>query len=140
MWTLHALNGTIEHLTARKQSEHASSRASSLSLLTHASLTAYKKLMFTKLYRILLGAVVVVFAFFVVSSFAFTQAGGESSADAWSVRWMLLDGWLGSLYFVGESSALTYSPSLTDTLDCYSLHCHRVRLAPNRLQRASVHV
>ena len=42
MWTLHALNATIEHLAARKQT--------------------YKKMMFTKLYRILLGAVVSIFA------------------------------------------------------------------------------
>lgn len=96
--------------------------------------------MFTKLYRILLGAVVIVFAFFVVSSFAFTQAGGESSADAWSVRWMLLDGWLGSLYFVGEfSCTAARAASRANTLPS-SLHCNRLGLAPYGLQRPLVHV
>ncbi|CEH15669.1 Predicted membrane protein [Ceraceosorus bombacis] len=80
MWTLHALNGTIEHLTARKQT--------------------FKKNMFTKLYRILLGAVVAIGIFFVMSSVAFARVGGESAAEAWPYRWLLMDGWLGSLYFV----------------------------------------
>lgn len=40
MWILHSLNSTIEHLTVRKQT--------------------FKRMMFTKLYRVLVGAVVVI--------------------------------------------------------------------------------
>ncbi len=83
MWTLHSLHGTIQHLTARKQT--------------------FKRTMFQNLYRILVAAVVVVFAFFVISSLAFSQSGSESFAPrSWPYRWFLLDGWLGSLYFIGE--------------------------------------
>ncbi|PWN48318.1 hypothetical protein IE53DRAFT_370721, partial [Violaceomyces palustris] len=78
-WIMHSLNHSIDHLTARKQT--------------------FKKMMFTKLYRILLGAVIVIFLFFVISSIAFSQSGGEGfSPKTWAYRWFLLDGWLGSLY------------------------------------------
>ena len=42
------------------------------------------------------------FAFFVISSIAFSQSGGAGFApNTWPYRWFLLDGWLGSLYFIG---------------------------------------
>lgn len=57
--------------------------------------------MFSQLYRILLGAVVAIFAFFVLTSIAFSQSGGESfSPTTWPYRWFLLDGWMGILYLV----------------------------------------
>lgn len=57
--------------------------------------------MFSQLYRILLGAVVAIFAFFVLTSIAFSQSGGESfSPSTWPYRWFLLDGWMGILYLV----------------------------------------
>lgn len=78
-WIMNSLNRSIEHLTQRKQT--------------------FKKSMFVKLHRILLGAVVVIFAFFIISSIAFSQSGGEGFApNTWQYRWFLLDGWLALLY------------------------------------------
>jgi hypothetical protein len=79
-WIMNSLNRSIEYLTQRKQT--------------------FKRSMFVKLHRILLGAVVVIFAFFIISSLAFSQSGGEGFApNTWQYRWFLLDGWLGLLYF-----------------------------------------
>ncbi|CDS01604.1 hypothetical protein [Sporisorium scitamineum] len=79
-WTMNSLNRSIEYLTQRKQT--------------------FKKSMFVKLHRILLGAVVVIFAFFIISSIAFSQSGGQGFApNTWQYRWFLLDGWLALLYF-----------------------------------------
>lgn len=40
------------------------------------------------------------FAFFVISTIAFSQSAGEGFApNTWQYRWFLLDGWLGLLYF-----------------------------------------
>ncbi|CBQ68875.1 related to PTM1-member of the major facilitator superfamily [Sporisorium reilianum SRZ2] len=79
-WTMNSLSHSIEYLTQRKQT--------------------FKKSMFVKLHRILLGAVVVIFAFFIISSIAFLQSGGEGFApNTWQYRWFLLDGWLALLYF-----------------------------------------
>ncbi|TKY89485.1 hypothetical protein EX895_002016 [Sporisorium graminicola] len=79
-WTMNSLNHSIEYLTQRKQT--------------------FKKSMFVKLHRILLAAVVIIFAFFIISSVAFSQSGGEGFApNTWQYRWFLLDGWLALLYF-----------------------------------------
>lgn len=81
VWIMYSLNTTIQDLETRKQS--------------------YKKGMFTRLYRILIGAVIVIFAFFVISSMSFSSRLDENYApDTWQSRWWLLDGWLGLLYLV----------------------------------------
>lgn len=78
MWSL---NATIQDLETRKQS--------------------FKKQMFTRLYRILMGAVVVIAAFFVITSMSFSNRLEEDfAAETWQNRWLLLDGWLGLLYLV----------------------------------------
>lgn len=85
MWTLHSLNATIQYLTSRKHT--------------------FKGQMFRKLYRILVCAVVAIFAFFILTSIAFSQSGSEGfSPSVWSFRWFLLDGWMGLLYLVVFSS------------------------------------
>ncbi|GAA98706.1 uncharacterized protein L969DRAFT_83759 [Mixia osmundae IAM 14324] len=81
MWIMYSLNSTIADLTARKQT--------------------FKKLMFTRLYRILIGAIIVIASFFVISSVSFSSRLDDNYApDTWQTRWFLLDGWLGSLYFI----------------------------------------
>ncbi|KAE8217969.1 hypothetical protein CF319_g8062 [Tilletia indica] len=84
MWTLRSLNSTIDHLTARKQ--------------------RFKVSMFKKLHRILSIAVLVIFLFFVISTVSFGSAIETFSSRTWAYRWLLLDGWLGTLYFVVFSS------------------------------------
>lgn len=90
MWSL---NATIKDLETRKQS--------------------FKKSMFTRLYRILMGAVVVIAAFFVITSMSFSNRFEEDfAADTWRNRWLLLDGWLGLLYLVCFCAiAYTWRPS-----------------------------
>ncbi|CAO1633579.1 unnamed protein product [Parajaminaea phylloscopi] len=81
MWSLNSLNATIQHLTTRKQ--------------------LFKLAYFLRLYRILIGAVVVIGVFFVASSVAFSQSGGENfPSQTWRWRWFLLDGWTATLYLV----------------------------------------
>ena len=76
---MYALNSTIADLETRKQS--------------------FKKQMFTKLYRVLIGAVIIITAFFVISSISFSNRLEDDFApDTWQTRWWLLDGWLGLLY------------------------------------------
>ncbi|KAL5494927.1 hypothetical protein ACEPAI_389 [Sanghuangporus weigelae] len=80
LWIMYALNTTITQLTVRKQ--------------------RYKLSMFTKLHRILLGVVIIISIFFVVSSLSFSNRLAEDfAANTWKVRWWLLDGWLSLLYF-----------------------------------------
>jgi hypothetical protein len=56
---------------------------------------------FSRLYRILICAVIVIFAFFVISSLSFSNRLDEDfGADTWKTRWILLDGWLSVLYLV----------------------------------------
>lgn len=76
MWSL---NTTIQDLETRKQS--------------------FKKQMFTRLYRILVAAVIVILTFFVITSMSFSNRLDEDyAAETWKSRWWLLDGWLGLLY------------------------------------------
>jgi len=72
LWIMFALNTTMAHLKQRKQ--------------------RYKLGMFTKLYRILLGAVAIIAAFFVVSTMSFSARFAEGETP---------------LSFVGVSSPLT---------------------------------
>ena len=68
LWIMFALNTTMAHLKQRKQ--------------------RYKLGMFTKLYRILLGAVAVIAIFFVVSTMSFSArfAEGKASSSLWMFR------------------------------------------------------
>lgn len=93
VWIMWSLNATIRDLEARKQS--------------------FKKSMFTRVYRILMGAVVVIVAFFVITSISFSNRFEEDfAADTWQNRWLLLDGWLGLLYLVCFCAiAYTWRPS-----------------------------
>lgn len=57
--------------------------------------------MFTKLYRVLVVAVIIIGAFFVLSSLSFSnRLDQDYGPDTWQTRWVLMDGWLGLLYFV----------------------------------------
>ncbi|ELU38666.1 protein PTM1 [Rhizoctonia solani AG-1 IA] len=81
LWIMYALNGTMAELADRKQT--------------------YKLSMFRTLYRILLCAVIVIGAFFVVSSMSFSNRLDEDYApETWETRWYLLDAWLAILYLV----------------------------------------
>jgi hypothetical protein len=75
--------------------------------------SAFKGQMFRKLYRILIFAVVAIFAFFVLTSIAFSQSATEDfSPNVWSYRWFLLDGWMGTLYLaVFASIAWLWRPT-----------------------------
>ncbi|KIM88622.1 hypothetical protein PILCRDRAFT_2830 [Piloderma croceum F 1598] len=85
LWILYSLNATIAQLRARKQ--------------------RYKLAMFTKLYRILLLTVVIIFIFFVISTLSFSDRLAEDyAAKSWRVRWWLLDGYLALLYLVAFSA------------------------------------
>ena len=76
-----SLNATILDLETRKQS--------------------FKKQLFTRLYRILVGALIVIAAFFVITSMSFSNRLDEDYVpDTWQNRWWMLDGWLGMLYLV----------------------------------------
>ncbi|CAA7265932.1 unnamed protein product [Cyclocybe aegerita] len=93
LWIMYALNATIAHLRSRKQ--------------------RYKLKMFERLYYILLFTVLVIAAFFVVSSMSFSGRLAEDyAAKTWRLRWWLLDGWLALLYLVGfVSIALLWRPN-----------------------------
>ncbi|KAG5654686.1 hypothetical protein H0H81_007442 [Sphagnurus paluster] len=95
LWIMYALNATIAQLRARKQK--------------------YKLKMFERLYYILLGAVVVIAIFFVVSSLSFSGRLAEDyAAKSWRVRWWLLDGWLALLYLSAFSAiAFLWRPLLS---------------------------
>ncbi|KAG9083726.1 hypothetical protein FRC07_013836, partial [Ceratobasidium sp. 392] len=81
LWIMYALNGTMAELAERKQT--------------------YKLSMFRTLYRILLVAVIIIGAFFVVSSMSFSNRLDEDYApETWETRWYLLDAWLAILYLV----------------------------------------
>ena len=91
----------------------------------------YKLRMFQRLHLVLLFAVLVVIAFFVVSSMSFSGRLAEGSwsmfllflylsssystdylAKTWRLRWWLLDGWLALLYLVCFIAiALIWRPS-----------------------------
>ncbi|KAM0745675.1 hypothetical protein T439DRAFT_307608 [Meredithblackwellia eburnea MCA 4105] len=81
MWIMWSLNSTIADLASRRQT--------------------FKKSMFTNLYRILVIAVIVIGAFFIISSLSFSnRLDQDFGPKTWQSRWVLLDGWLGFLYGV----------------------------------------
>ncbi|ANB14766.1 Ptm1p [Sugiyamaella lignohabitans] len=81
VWILSSLTGTIKYLESHKQ---------------HVKANMYKNL-----WRILLGSIIVIFAFFFINSLILA---GESTLDFitkhWESRWFILDGWLNVVYFV----------------------------------------
>ncbi|CAE6449385.1 unnamed protein product [Rhizoctonia solani] len=93
LWIMYALNGTMAELADRKQT--------------------YKLGMFRTLYRILLLAVIIIGAFFVVSSMSFSNRLDEDYApETWETRWYLLDAWLAILYLaVFTSIAFLWRPT-----------------------------
>lgn len=85
VWTLNSLNYTMKDLLERKQS--------------------VKAMMYRKLWYIILGSIVIIFAFFFLNSFSFA---GRSNPDFvpnnWKTRWFILDGWLNIVYFLDIAS------------------------------------
>lgn len=85
VWTLNSLNYTMKDLLERKQS--------------------VKAMMYRKLWYIILGSIVVIFAFFFLNSFSFA---GRSNPDFvpnnWKTRWFILDGWLNIVYLADIAS------------------------------------
>lgn len=56
---------------------------------------------FINLHRVLLFAVIVIVAFFIISSLSFSSRLSEDfGPTTWQTSWILLDGWLGILYLV----------------------------------------
>jgi len=81
LWIMHALTGTITELRARKQ--------------------RYKLRMFRRLQLILIAAVIIIAAFFVLSTMSFSDRLSEDFApNSWRWRWWLIDGYLALLYLV----------------------------------------
>lgn len=81
LWIMHGLSGTIAELRQRKQ--------------------RYKLRMFRRLQLILIGAVIIIAAFFVLSSMSFSDRMSEDFApNSWRWRWWLIDGYLALLYLV----------------------------------------
>uniref|UniRef100_A0A060T7W3 ARAD1B23342p n=1 Tax=Blastobotrys adeninivorans TaxID=409370 RepID=A0A060T7W3_BLAAD len=81
VWILASLTSTIKYLEERKQ--------------------AIKAHMYRTLWRLLLGSIIIIFAFFFINSLILTT---KSTLDfittSWKSRWFLLDGWLNVVYFV----------------------------------------
>lgn len=81
VWILSALAQTTQELENKKQ---------------HVKAEMYKNL-----WRLLLGSIIVIFAFFFINSMVYAN---ESTLDFvtkhWQNRWFLLDGWLNVVYFV----------------------------------------
>lgn len=100
-----SLNTTIADLGARRQTNKKTSKPHSHLVVSSTMLKVLRApshcTVFTRLYRILVGAVIVIFAFFVISSMSFSNRLDEDfGADTWKTRWVLLDGWLSVLYLV----------------------------------------
>ncbi|KAG2367769.1 protein PTM1 [Suillus spraguei] len=113
MWILYSLNGTMRQLSVRKQK--------------------YKLRMFKHLYYILLGTVVIIAVFFVISSVSFSDRLAEDyAAKSWQIRWWLLDGYLALLYFFTFwSIAYLWRPSENNrrlAMIMTSIHFNNVRL------------
>lgn len=79
MWIIVSLNGTILHLSQRKQRS--------------------KLAMFKRLWRILVISVIAIFAFFVISTMSLSGRLEEDyAARNWKYRWVLLDASLAVIY------------------------------------------
>ena len=80
-WIIVSLNGTILHLSQRKQRS--------------------KLAMFKRLWRILVMSVIAIFAFFVISTMSLSGRLEEDyAARNWRYRWVLLDASLAFIYLV----------------------------------------
>lgn len=81
VWILSALTTTIKFLEDKKQNVKAN--------------------MYKTLWRILLGSILVIFAFFLINSLIFSKESNlEFITTHWMSRWFLFDGWLNVVYFV----------------------------------------
>lgn len=100
MWIMWSLNSTIADLAARRQTFKKSSTQPPTPMLetTHSPVFAT---VFVNLYRILIVAVIIIGAFFVISSLSFSnRLDQDFGPKTWQTRWVLLDGWLGVLYAI----------------------------------------
>ncbi|KAK4057820.1 hypothetical protein OIO90_001039 [Microbotryomycetes sp. JL221] len=97
MWIMFSLNSTITDLDSRRQT--------------------YKKTMFTRLYRILVMTVIVVLAFFAISTLSFSsRLDTNFGSKTWQTRWILLDAWLSVLYLVSFTLiAFLWRPTSSNT-------------------------
>ncbi|KAI5810974.1 lung seven transmembrane receptor-domain-containing protein [Peziza echinospora] len=79
--TLNSLNLTMKELIERKQN--------------------VKSLMYKRLWWVLLGSIIVIFAFFFLNSLTFAGHGTPDFAPThWKTRWFVLDGWLNLVYLI----------------------------------------
>lgn len=88
VWTLNSLKHTQKSLAERKQHQ--------------------KGLMYKRLSFVLLGSILIIFAFFFVNSFTFSEHGSPDFAPThWKTRWFVLDGWL-NLVYLGDLAAVAW--------------------------------
>lgn len=81
LWIMYGLQGTMTELLARKQT--------------------YKLSMYRKLHYILIGAVLIILGFFVITSMSFSSRYEEDFlAGSWPYRWWLMDGYLTILFLI----------------------------------------
>lgn len=81
LWILSSLTATIKDLNERKQN--------------------VKALMYRRLWRLLFGSILVIFAFFFINSLLFADRNATDFVPRhWKSRWFVLDGWLNVIYFV----------------------------------------
>lgn len=79
LWTLTSLGKTIRELDSKRQN--------------------IKALMYKRLWRLILGSVLVIFGFFFLNSILFVGSGVPDFAPAnWRTRWFVLDGWLNIVF------------------------------------------
>lgn len=80
IWILSSLTQTIRELVQKKQ---------------HVKAEMYKNL-----WRLLLGSIIVIFAFLFINSLIFaSESTMEFITRYWQIRWFILDGWLNVVYF-----------------------------------------
>ena len=94
VWTLNSLKLTQKSLAERKQHQ--------------------KGLMYKRLWWVILGSIIVIFAFFFINSFTFTEHGSPDFAPThWKTRWFVLDGWL-NLVYLADLAAIAWLWRPTD--------------------------
>jgi uncharacterized membrane protein YjfL (UPF0719 family) len=88
VWTLNSLNFTLKDLRDRKQH--------------------FKEAMYRKLWWSILASIIVIFGFFVFSSFTVSNINDINYVPYhWKSRWFILDGWLNVVYF-GDVAWIAY--------------------------------
>jgi len=97
IWTLNSLNLTMKELLDRKQN--------------------VKALMYKRLWWVLLGSILVIFAFFFLNSLTFAGHGSPDFVPThWQTRWFILDGWLNLVYMVDLAViAYLWRPTLNNS-------------------------